>query len=92
MYLPQMIEAGMVYKAIPPLYAIKQGSKMKYFTELVDYIRFVQKLFLEKYQLFDENKNLLTSKEATVFFMKNADYVYHTERLANTYAINPNLL
>ena len=29
MYFPQMIEAGMVYKAIPPLYSIKVGNKNK---------------------------------------------------------------
>ena len=33
MYFPQMIKAGMVYKAIPPLYSIKEGKKNRYFNE-----------------------------------------------------------
>jgi DNA gyrase subunit B len=32
MYYPFLIEAGMVYKAVPPLYSIKDGKKTKYFT------------------------------------------------------------
>ena len=92
MYFPQMIEAGMVYKAIPPLYSIKQGGKKVYFTEQVDIIRYIQKLFVQNYKMLTLKKEPVQNKEITIFFMKNADYIYHLERIANTYAVEPYLL
>lgn len=92
MYFPQMIEAGMVYKAIPPLYSIRQGNKNKYFTEQVDIIRYIQKLFLQKYEMKTLKKQPLQNKDITVFFMKNADYIYHLSTVADTYAVDPYLL
>lgn len=92
MYFPQMIEAGMVYKAIPPLYSIKQGNKNRYFTEQIDIVRYIQKLFLQKYEMNTVKKQPLQNKDITVFFMKNVDYIYHLERIAMTYAIEPYLL
>ena len=93
MYYPQMIEAGMVYKAIPPLYSIKVGNKFKYFTEQIDIVRYIQKSFLQKYQMtLPNSKEPLSNKEVTLFFMKNSDYIYYLEKIANTYAVDPNLL
>lgn len=92
MYFPQMVEAGMIYKAIPPLYSIKVGKKNRYFTEQVDIVRYIQKLFLQKYQIANVNKTPLQNKDITVFLMKNVDYLYHINRIANTYAVNPQLL
>lgn len=86
-----MIQAGMIYKAIPPLYSIKEGKNNRYFTEQVDIVRFIQRKFLEKYSITD-GKNNLSSKDVTVFLMKNNDYIYQLERMANTYAIDPYLL
>lgn len=92
MYFPFMIEAGMVYKAIPPLYSIKEGKKSRYFTEQIDIVKFVQKKFLEKNTLTTLKKEQITSKDITIFFLRNADYIYHLEKIADTYAVNPYLL
>ena len=87
-----MIEAGMVYKAIPPLYSIKQGNKKRYFTEQIDITRYIQKIFLQNNKMETLKKDPLQNKDITVFFMRNADYIYHLERVANTYAVQPYLL
>lgn len=92
MYFPQMIEAGMVYKAIPPLYSIKQGKSTKYFTEQIDIVRYIQKIFLQNNKMTTLKKVELSNKEVTIFFMRNTDYIYHLERVANTYAVQPYLL
>ena len=92
MYYPQLIEAGMLYKAVPPLFAVKVGNKFKYFTENIDIVRYIQKTFLEKYKLTDLKKNNISNKDMTVFFMKNTDYIYHLERAANTFGLDPYLL
>ena len=91
MYFPQMIQAGMVYKAIPPLYSIREGKKTRYFTQQIDIVKFIQKKFQEKYTVVD-GKNNLSYKDITVFLLKNTDYIYYLERVANTYAVDPYLL
>lgn len=92
MYYPQLIEAGMLYKAVPPLYSIKVGNKFKYFTEQVDIVRYIQKSFLEKYKMNTLKKEVISNKDITLFFMKNNDYIYHLERAANTYGVDAYLL
>ena len=96
--MPQLIEAGKVYKAVPPLYSITTGrgknSKLTYFTEQVDIVRYNQKNFVKNHTLkVDKNsKQPLTNKELTVLFLTNTDYVYEMNKLATTYAMDPLLL
>ena len=92
MYFPLLIEAGMVYKAVPPLFSTKVGSKAKYFTEQIDIVKYIQKDFLSKHTFTDANNKSLDSKEITKFFLRNADYTYYTHKVANTYAVDPYLL
>jgi DNA gyrase/topoisomerase IV subunit B len=92
MYYPQLIEAGMVYKAIPPLYAIPQGKNWKYFTEQIDMTRYAQKLFLSQYNMTDLKNNQINNREITKFLLNNEDYVWYMEKAANTYSIDPKLL
>lgn len=87
-----MIAEGRIYKAIPPLYSIKQGKKERYFTEQIDIIKYMQKLFLEEHGISYLDKRPLDNKDITLFFMRNADYVYYIERMANTFALHPRLL
>lgn len=92
MYFPFLIEAGMVYKAIPPLYSIKEGKKTRYFTENIDMIKYTQKYFLSSNNFKTLDKRDLTPKEVTSFFLRNADYIYYLTSTASTYAVDPNLL
>lgn len=92
MYFPQMIEAGMIYKAIPPLYSIKQGKNTRYFTEQIDIVRYIQKIFLQNNVMETLKKVSLQSKDVTVFLLRNVDYIYFMDRLANTYAVQPYLM
>ena len=92
LYMPQIIQAGKLYKAVPPLYSIPVGKKEEYFTANIDFVRYIQKLFVKNNDFKHMNKTPVTSKEATVFFMRNEDYIYHLERTANTFGVNPHLL
>lgn len=91
MYFPQMIAAGMVYRAVPPLYSVKQGSKNRYFTDQIDIVRYIQKLFLTKYK-FEPLKGSIDNRAITSFLIKNADYIYYLEDVAHTYAVDQELL
>lgn len=92
LYFPFIVEAGLLYKAIPPLYSIKDGKKTKYFTENIDIVKYIEKSFLANNGFKKLNKTDFSQKEATTFFLKNSDYIYYLEKIANTYAVNPYLL
>jgi DNA gyrase/topoisomerase IV subunit B len=92
MYYPFLIEAGIVYKALPPLFSAKIGKSEKYFTEQIDIIKFMQRDFLEHHTFMNAKKIPVENKTATIFFMRNADYTYYLNKVANTYALYPSLL
>lgn len=92
MYFPQMIKAGMVYKAIPPLYSIKESKKNKYFIENTDMVKYVQRKFNENYTVTDRKGNKISDREMMKFFVRNADYNYYLNDIASTYAVNTTLL
>ena len=75
--MPQLIQAGKVYKGVPPLYSIPIGKREEYFTSNIDFVRYIQKLFVKNNDFKHLNKSSVTPKEATVFFMRNEDYVYY---------------
>lgn len=92
MYFSQMIKAGMVYKAIPPLFSIPEGKKNRYFIENIDMVKYVQKTFNSKYSVTDIKGNKISDKDMVKFFIKNADYNYYLNSMAQTYAVDSKLL
>lgn len=94
MYMPELILAGKVYRAVPPLFGIKasRGGETKYFTTKLDFTKYVQNLFAKTYTLADMNGRKLTNSETTALFFKNIDYKDQMEFIANTFAVDPDLL
>ena len=93
LYMPQLLEAGKVYKAIPPLYGVKDGKKIVYFTDQIDFVKYVQKIFIQSNTVSDiKSKQPLTNREITNLFMINEEYIDELQSLATTYAVDPKLL
>lgn len=93
MYLPELITAGKVYRAVPPLFGIKgKGNNMKYFTTKLDFTKYVQNLFASSHVLTDINGRQLTNSETTNLFFKNINYKDQIESIAHTFAVDPDLL
>lgn len=93
MYFPFIIEHGILYKSVPPLYSIPDGkNKRKFFTDQIDIIKYNQKIFLTKHEVANLKKKVLNQKEITKLFVLNNDYIYYLEKCANTYALDPYLL
>lgn len=92
MYMPQLIEDGRVYSAVPPLYGVRKKKGMEYFTNRLDYVMYIQKIFTKNNTVATLRGNVLTQKEITDLLYRNTDYVYDIETLSNRYAINPCLL
>lgn len=92
MYLPELISAGKVYRAVPPLFGIKAKGGNKYFTTKLDFTKYVQNLFAHTYTLADSTGRKLSNAETTNLFFKNIDYKDQMEFVASTFAIDPDLL
>lgn len=96
LYCPGIIKEGKLYGAVPPLYGIpvKSGKKesMKYFTEKIDFIKYVQSKFSKENDLKDENGKVISKSDITYILYNNSNYVRDLENIANTFAIRPLLL
>jgi DNA gyrase/topoisomerase IV subunit B len=93
MYCRPLVEAGMVYAALPPLYGIpEKKNSYRFFTDKLDFVKYIQKEFSQKYQISYKNGKIMTQKDVTRFLYDNSDYKADLERVANTYAIHPMLL
>ena len=92
LYLPELILDGRVYRAVPPLFGVKIGNKQRYFTDKIDYTRYIQTLFSKSNTITTLSDIKLTNNEAIGLFVTNVDYTYELEIVSNMYAINPYLL
>ena len=91
LYLPYLIEDGRVYKAVPPLYMIKNGGKKKYFTENSDMVEFNQAEFIKKYKV-ETKDGELKGRQLKEFFIINADYKYEMDTCAANHALSPKIM
>lgn len=91
-YMPQLVEAGKVYKAIPPLYATKFNGQFQYYIDATDFAKFVQKSFIKTNSITYPDGTPLSNKDMLVLFMTNEDYAYYLESLASTYGVDPYVL
>ena len=94
LYMPQLIEAGLVYATVPPLYGVQVGkNKYIYLKDRLEYVKYIQKEFSKNYTVESlETKKQLTAKELSKVLYINIDYKYEMDKIANRYAINPVLL
>ena len=94
MYMPQLIEAGRVYAALPPLYGIKLGKdKYIYLRDRMDYIKYIQKDFSKNNKVYElKSKTPMRAAELSKLLYVNIDYVRELTRVADNHAINPLLL
>lgn len=92
LYMPELIEAGMVYAAVPPLYGIRLKNQMVYFIDRIDYVKYIQKEFSKKFSITNINGKKLTASELSKFLYVNIDYTYEVNRISKRYSIDPSFL
>lgn len=94
LYMPQLIEAGRVYAALPPLYGVKVGKdKYIYLRDRMDYVKYIQKDFSKKNIVsIPGSKKPMSPRELSKILYVNIDYIHEMEKIANRYAIDPVLL
>lgn len=93
-FMPQVISAGKLYKAIPPLYSVQNGKKKTYFATKLDFTKYIQQAFNKSHTIENIGKNgkKLTPSECVKLFYNNEDYAYTINILSNIFAVNPKLL
>ncbi len=79
-HMPQLIEAGYIYVAQPPLYKVKRKKKEEYVQSDADMSRMLLKLGSENISLFRKRDNLLFAPEAVD---KIVECMSRLERLGN---------
>ena len=92
LYCPGLIQAGKLYGAVPPLYGVKVHGKVRYFTEKIDFARYVQQQFSSQSNICNSNGIKLTNNECIDILYRNMDYTAELESIATTFAIDPYLL
>ena len=92
LYCEPLVTAGRLYGAVPPLYNMTKNGKNVYFTDMKDYIDYVQKEFMKNNSIMDVNGNPLNYSAMSNILRTNIHYVETLEVVATTYAINPHML
>jgi DNA gyrase/topoisomerase IV subunit B len=92
LYSPQIIEAGKLYKIYPPLYGIKNGKKVNYIINDIDFVKFVQKDFMKSNVIMNTNKRVLSNVELMKLFLINDEYVRELEDLAANFGVEPEMM
>lgn len=92
LYMPELLEAGMIYEAKPPLYGVKKNGKMVYLNDRTDYVEYIQRSFSKKYNVCNTNGKTLTQRELSKILYTNIDYTYELEKITGRYSLDPELL
>lgn len=92
LYCRPLVEAGRLYAAVPPLYAIPEKKGYRYFTEKIDFVRFVQNRFSKEYQVCDHNGHIMNHKDVLAILYNNSDYKKDLESVSTNHAIDPLLM
>ena len=92
-YMLPMIEAGKVYKSVPPLYGVPKGkNKMEYLTNKTEYIKYVLGIFNSKYNMTFLDGSPISKQKTIDILYKNMEYKYELESFSNNLALNPELV
>ena len=95
LYCRPLVEAGMVYAVLPPLYGVPtgRGKDWKFFADDVDFIKWVQHQFCNEYTLGDVGSDkTMSNKELVAFIYRNRNYIEDINNVATYTAIDPLLL
>lgn len=92
LYMPQLVEAGKVYKLIPPLYSTRKGNRETYYTDRIDMVMYNQREFAKCNTVSFSDGSNISPKELSIILAKNIDYVYEMNKVSKTFAIDPCLL
>ena len=91
LFMPELVQDGRLYKALAPLYIIKD-SKNPYILSKVDFYKLFADKVVDKTKLYDEQGKALSRSELTNLIERNRDYLDELKPLAQYIYCNPQLI
>ena len=93
LYCAPFVEAGRLFAALPPLFAIPKGNNdYKYFSNMLDFVKYVQSEFSKQYKIKSVSGKELKPAEITRILYNNEDYISELNKVSFNHAIDPKLL
>lgn len=90
-FMPDLVKAGMLYKAKAPLYILKD-SKNKYILSKVEYYKIFADKVVENTTLIDSKGKKLSNEDMHALIDSNKDYLLELEPLTQYFYTNPELI
>lgn len=91
-YMPEIIEGGYLYKAVAPLYRIKDKKK-KFILSKKEYVEVFDDRLRDVFKLTDPDDNVVLSKDKFKdFLLINKEYFEELCRVANYFHVNRQLI
>jgi DNA gyrase subunit B len=92
LYATPILENGLYYKAVSPLYSVKNGKKYTYFVDRIDMLKHFQRQFTAHNKITTPDGTPLSSTKLTAILLEFADYTWEVNRIARTYKVDPYML
>lgn len=89
---PGLVEAGLVYKAVPPLYGVDVGKKIKYFSTRLDYAKYMQDQYYKNNTVCYTNNVKVESSVFASLLLDNSDYIYDMKMISDRKKLDPKLI
>ena len=91
-HMPQLVEAGMIYKSCSPLYKI-EDKKQPFIVSREQMINVFERRIGDNVKIVDpKTKSIMNKKDFTEFLMINRQYLDELTRLSNHFAVNALLI
>lgn len=95
LYMPQLIEAGKLYAAMPPLYGVYLGKdkngvkKYDYLRDRMEYVKYIQKKFSKNNVVKTAKGTAVSQKDLSRLLYNNMYYNKEVNKVADNHALNP---
>lgn len=91
-HMPEIVKRGMLYKAVAPLYWIRDKDSPFIITKK-QFIEVIEKRVSNNTKIIDpETNKVLTSGEVQDLLLRNRKYLDEVTRLSNHFSVHPNLI
>ena len=88
---PQIVQAGLLYKAVAPLYIIND-PKHPYILNKTDYYEYFADKVIKIVKLYDDKGVVYTPKKFKELIIHNDDYLSALDALVNYYSVHPDII
>lgn len=88
-YCTPLLEAGMYYKSVSPLYGVKKGKKYIYFVDRLDMLKYYQKIFTSQNTITMMDGTPISPAKLTAILLEFVDYTWDVDQVCSTFKLDP---